>query len=343
MRTHPAQVLDVQSELLDRFRTLAFREFAAEVQLRQMRALSKTPNRSSAEQVQRFGEVWADGAAAALRAAYAYHVTPEMVPLIQWAANDLPGVTQIQPEMFPTQTGFVWFDEPLPCRNRSDGTAAGSDRVRAMLWHHATSEFDGKRYAGVAIDIFTDIEDLNRVVSDHDPEDLTSEEVGLARALTLEEVALLRAKIGRTIPVGGQFFAYGTRIGPSTATHDPDVGPSPVDTLLRMLTAYWLMLGQTVADVREAEIPRAFGKRAVRAGIPARVTVVQLRRNDQAARRDGETLVEWSRRWVVRGHWRNQACGAGRTEHRLIWIAPFMKGPADRPLVVPEKVYSLKR
>ena len=38
----------------------------------------------------------------------------------------------------------------------------------------------------------------------------------------------------------------------------------------------------------------------------------------------------WSvtRRYVVRGHVRNQACGTGRLERRVVWIAPYWKGPA---------------
>lgn len=31
--------------------------------------------------------------------------------------------------------------------------------------------------------------------------------------------------------------------------------------------------------------------------------------------------------FLVRGHWRNQACGTMRHEHRRIWIRPFWKGP----------------
>jgi len=42
--------------------------------------------------------------------------------------------------------------------------------------------------------------------------------------------------------------------------------------------------------------------------------------------------VEWSRRWMVRGHWRNQPYGPGRTERRLTWIDPYVKGPDDKPL-----------
>jgi hypothetical protein len=34
-----------------------------------------------------------------------------------------------------------------------------------------------------------------------------------------------------------------------------------------------------------------------------------------------------NRQFVVRGHWRNQAYGPGRQEHRVMWIKPFYKGP----------------
>lgn len=34
-------------------------------------------------------------------------------------------------------------------------------------------------------------------------------------------------------------------------------------------------------------------------------------------------------RFVVRGHWRQQAHGPGRTRRRLTWIKPFWKGPQD--------------
>jgi len=35
---------------------------------------------------------------------------------------------------------------------------------------------------------------------------------------------------------------------------------------------------------------------------------------------------------LVSGHWRNQACGAGRKDHRLIWIQPFWRGPKGGPI-----------
>lgn len=33
--------------------------------------------------------------------------------------------------------------------------------------------------------------------------------------------------------------------------------------------------------------------------------------------------------FLVRGHWRNQVCGAGRADRRYIWIEPYWKGPEE--------------
>lgn len=45
--------------------------------------------------------------------------------------------------------------------------------------------------------------------------------------------------------------------------------------------------------------------------------------------RRGKLPTQWrvTKRFVVRGHWRWQACGAKRAERRRRWIAPFWKGP----------------
>lgn len=45
-------------------------------------------------------------------------------------------------------------------------------------------------------------------------------------------------------------------------------------------------------------------------------------------------------KWVVRGHWRNQAVGKDRKGRQLTWIASYLKGNPDGPLKTSEKVYS---
>jgi hypothetical protein len=52
--------------------------------------------------------------------------------------------------------------------------------------------------------------------------------------------------------------------------------------------------------------------------------------------------VEWSKRWMVRGHWRLQPYGPrnGPQQRKAIWIDPYVKGPEDKPLDVRPTVWS---
>ena len=42
--------------------------------------------------------------------------------------------------------------------------------------------------------------------------------------------------------------------------------------------------------------------------------------------------------WIVRGHWRNQACGPSLTERKRTWIEPYWKGPEREPILSREHV-----
>ena len=63
---------------------------------------------------------------------------------------------------------------------------------------------------------------------------------------------------------------------------------------------------------------------------------------------DGEDggQVEWSMRWMVGletgGFWRKQPVGPGRSERKLTWINPYMKGPDDKPLVIRPTVHTVR-
>jgi hypothetical protein len=47
-------------------------------------------------------------------------------------------------------------------------------------------------------------------------------------------------------------------------------------------------------------------------------------------RPQGWTLAK---RFVVRGHWKQQACGPEHSERKLIFIKPYWKGPPDAPVL----------
>jgi hypothetical protein len=92
-----------------------------------------------------------------------------------------------------------------------------------------------------------------------------------------------------------------------------------------------------VVQRESARLPRQAVRAAQRAGKPLpKVIVVRLRRVYQE-RQTGESEVEWQHRWMVRGHWRKQWYSSTR-EHKLIYIAPFIKGPEGKPFLPPREV-----
>ena len=58
------------------------------------------------------------------------------------------------------------------------------------------------------------------------------------------------------------------------------------------------------------------------------------RKETEHHKRDGAEQVEWSCRWIVRGHWRQQWYPAQQRYVR-IWIMLHVKGPEDKPIKVP--------
>jgi hypothetical protein len=107
-----------------------------------------------------------------------------------------------------------------------------------------------------------------------------------------------------------------------------------------------LRLMQQRITVRHPLRPdRASRRRGARLGFPEReVVVVKLRR--EATPPGEEPLhgdANYSHRFIVSGHWRNQWYPASNV-HRQIWISPYVKGPEDQPLVVrPRRVFTFNR
>ena len=67
------------------------------------------------------------------------------------------------------------------------------------------------------------------------------------------------------------------------------------------------------------------------------IRIIQLRRRGPAIN-GGETQSrDYSCRWLVRGHWRNQFYPSSKS-HRPRFIPAYVKGPDDKPLKQPAKV-----
>jgi len=117
--------------------------------------------------------------------------------------------------------------------------------------------------------------------------------------------------------------------------------------LFRFVLAAATWLRQRIVISSGGHIERHRRKQLVREyeAVLSEVKVIELRRAETSSvSRDGETTaVDWSCRWIVNGHWRNQYHpSTGR--HELTFVEPYVKGPSDKPLRVPaHTVYQVDR
>lgn len=103
---------------------------------------------------------------------------------------------------------------------------------------------------------------------------------------------------------------------------------------VKVQSMFRLMM-QHITTRDETMIPRASRRRWAKAApdfTKTKVTVVKLRRPKHKPTGE-ERDIEWTHRWIVGGHWRNQWFPSLEA-HRQIWISDYVKGPDDKPLVI---------
>jgi hypothetical protein len=132
----------------------------------------------------------------------------------------------------------------------------------------------------------------------------------------------------------------------------PDSGADPtfkeeVRAVYRWICSGSMFVEQRLVENETAAVGRHVARRASKLHIPSTCNVVQMRRLDRR-RSDGtaqnhDAALEWQCQWLVRGHWRQQFYpSAGR--HVPRWIAPYIKGPHDKPMKSPQPtVFVVKR
>jgi hypothetical protein len=126
-----------------------------------------------------------------------------------------------------------------------------------------------------------------------------------------------------------------------------DSVPVDGDPNFYALLSLWTMLSQRIALTETRTPSRPSVKRWQRkhGHEPEPIVIVTLRLPDghNGTKDAPGGGVDWTHQWIVDGHWRNQPYGPGHSLRRLQWIAPFVKGPEDMPLVVKEKIHAWTR
>lgn len=261
-----------------------------------------------------------------------YFVKDEMTDLIQHASNQLSDEDLIDVTIAPTRRGFVYFDKPI----EGVDLRGESIKMNACVWFFDNTD-------SLLLYMFNDM---------YRTPDQPSQQILNDKMLQKRQEKL---KQGRWSFIGMMAEKGGKPIGSPLPEQDEQTKtfyeesegftPVPSTNFIRVLHAYWLMMGQTLVHVTEERGDKRVARSQAQMGLPNLVTVIQYRRKENTNEYVGESSIEWSHRWIVRGHWRWQPYKdeQGKDSVKRIWIAPFMKGPDDKPLVITDKVYALIR
>jgi hypothetical protein len=243
-----------------------------------------------------------------------FYWTSELSQLLALNGEQFPTTWTFTPEMLPTQYGFCWFATPLPLPQLLDLNGEPIDDVMvAFSWAPVTQHEEGTFV----------IAPINGVPPWADNDVLGLVWWGL--------------RAGHLVPWGLWSWAPGQTL--EEAVHRATISEDPVLAERRRLRLRYFAAALTFMAQRLTVTSRERPTRATLRRCPPRpahaepvVRVVQLRQRVTVRGEDhASASVDWSCRWLVRGHWRQQYYARGQT-HRTRWIHPYVKGPDDKAL-----------
>jgi hypothetical protein len=250
-----------------------------------------------------------------------YLVAEDMLTLAEHASKTMP-VEPLAEDDLPAPNGFMTFERGLALPD-----VRGNEVVMsAFAWRRY--HFEGN--TGIIWTYYSDPSDERDCSYDIPPE----YRLRVRLLLLGEDMEFFGRQPAAPDVIADHFKESGCT---------PEIATETVRYMRTLPMALWAMM-RDYAAVDEVAADRPTRRRLAKAGSPVRpnVLVVKLRRPKHEADDHVPGSVEWSRRWIVNGHWRRQWY-ATLGMHRAKWIAPFVKGPADKPLVVTRKVHHLVR
>ncbi len=243
-------------------------------------------------------------------------VDPDMFTLVEHAAKKFEPEPLVPQDLF-TERGFIWLPRPMFMTDIRGKRCA----IRGVLWTpafmrtHMTRDSNPDEGSadverpGIALYLWSDLTD--------DDDDTREMPPDLRRKMA--------AVSGGAVLLHTTFMPFGMPY--------PDAGkPGGLWEVARIVQCLWRIASQTIAVRQPNRAAKPFRKRLEKAKFPVReVTVITLRR--PKSQPSGEHRdVEWTHRWLVGGHWRNQPYPSLGII-RQIWISDYIKGPEDTPFL----------
>lgn len=275
-----------------------------------------------------------------LRIAETYAWYGDALQAVRQAAQSVPDDVPLSKDMIPgTGHGFWWFTPPL----EGIATTVHHAQVDGLLWSLANRGESGRPSHVV----------FSAYVRDT-----------VAGTMRPVPTTMFRWSFGQTQAemVQAMTTAYEQAYGPGGIWEKQaprTFGKGPTLAAVQALAGFFMAgcawLQQEILHVVEGGVQRHRRRqlqREYRLAQPVgAVKVIALRRSHYehadapavtAAPETADTRT-YTCQWVVRGHWRNVACGPARTERRLRFIHPYIAGPDGLPLRTQRKVFAVVR
>ncbi len=241
-----------------------------------------------------------------LRRAEMYWVSQDMGAILVAATDTMP-VTKLYDSDIPFDSGFVVFEQPMEGLD-TDGPDNKQLQIVALEWNRVTIQ----RIPCLRIGFYGSTHNM------------------------VDEVLAAQADLKRLYFMGSSSWEIGTSADDMGLYNNP--APQARDSFLEdrlLIHSFFFLIQQKIVRQDTQRASRQQARAAQRAQLPVPdVRILTLRetvvRDQEEA--TGGRHVEWQHRWIVSAHWRNQwRPSEGR--HVPTLIAPYVKGPADRPLL----------
>jgi len=301
-----------------------------------------------------------------------YWVSAEMCTLLAHAAPIMPPTT-LTADLMPSESGVVFFAEALEGQDAQDPD--NRVFVSAIVW--GPCQFDVinnmRDELGTAVfgppppdvmsstpsHVVTGTQTDEEFIEAHGltPVEATDDNRVVFGATDTDSGANYRfigngisistwRKWERWVPLGRTDWPMGFDTEGEFAP--PGFTPVQLQSIIedrRWAAAFAILSQQTnISHTRVVDTDRHAAKRLRRRKLtPPKVRLVDIHKPKHPTAPGGTREVEWTKRWLVRGHWRQQAYGPKRQLRRPVYIQPFIKGPEDKPLEVSPEVVKVWR
>jgi hypothetical protein len=255
----------------------------------------------------------------AFKSAELYWVSPEMTDVIETLAPSIPD-TIPQP---PVHTALVMFAKPVA---GTDSDIEGRTIwTSAFLWGPVTM-FQLGPSLSISTYAWRDTVMAYQTLNER------------------EQEKFRELYPPRLMPTGGSEWPFDAMTSEFPWLPPTDIKKVSMMEDRKLLSTFWALASQKITiETRERPYSRQVERQAARQNkVLPDVRVIRLREPEMHGSRQREGGVEYSHRWLVGAHWRNQWYPS-KAQHAPKLIEAYVKGPEDKPLKVRETVRALVR